>query len=99
MATSIVEALEAARAAGCEDWLRTNLAAEFAEADNTYADRVEEGTLPHAVRPREGDGGGDAQRARRARPDEFRESGLARAARTSSSTSPVTCRSRDSNVT
>jgi prolyl-tRNA synthetase len=43
----VVEALEAARAAGVEDWMRGELAALFAEAD---VDRFEQGSRIHAVR-------------------------------------------------
>ena len=50
MATAVVEALSAARAAGCEQWLRDNLAEEFLRADETYAGRLESGTRAHAVR-------------------------------------------------
>ncbi len=50
MATAVVEALTAARAAGCEQWLRDNLAEEFLRADAAYAARLETGTRAHAVR-------------------------------------------------
>ena len=50
MATSIVEALEAARAAGHEDWLREHIAAELARADGTIVERIVTGTRQHAVR-------------------------------------------------
>ncbi len=50
MATAVVEALSAARAADCEQWLRANLAEEFARADQAYAERLEQGTAVHAVR-------------------------------------------------
>ena len=50
MAASVVEALDAARAAGCEPWLREHIAAEFAKADAATLDRIVAGTYQHAVR-------------------------------------------------
>jgi 3-hydroxyisobutyrate dehydrogenase-like beta-hydroxyacid dehydrogenase len=50
MAASIVEALEAARAAGYEDWLREHIAEELAKADALTVDRIVTGTRQHAVR-------------------------------------------------
>jgi len=50
MAASIVEALEAARAAGDEPWLREHIAAELAAADAATVDRITNGTRKHAVR-------------------------------------------------
>lgn len=50
MAASIVEALEAARAAGYEDWLREHIAEEFAKADASTVNRIVTGTRQHAVR-------------------------------------------------
>jgi 3-hydroxyisobutyrate dehydrogenase-like beta-hydroxyacid dehydrogenase len=50
MAASIVEALEAARAAGYEDWLREHIAEELAKADTSTVDRIVTGTRQHAVR-------------------------------------------------
>ena len=50
MATSIVEALAAARAAGGEPWLREHIAAELAAADAVTVDRIIDGTRKHAVR-------------------------------------------------
>lgn len=50
MAASIVEALEAARAAGCEPWLREHIAEELARADVSTMDRIVTGTGQHAVR-------------------------------------------------
>jgi 3-hydroxyisobutyrate dehydrogenase-like beta-hydroxyacid dehydrogenase len=50
MAASIVEALDAARAAGDEPWLREHIAAELAELDADTLDRVTRGTRQHAVR-------------------------------------------------
>jgi hypothetical protein len=45
-----VEALEAARAAGDEPWLREHIAAELAAADAGTVDRIVDGTCRHAVR-------------------------------------------------
>lgn len=50
MAASIVEALEAARAAGCEPWLREHIAEELAKADFATVERIVTGTGQHAVR-------------------------------------------------
>jgi 3-hydroxyisobutyrate dehydrogenase-like beta-hydroxyacid dehydrogenase len=50
MATAAVEALLAARAAGCEDWLREHLAAELAAADDQTLARLESGSYQHALR-------------------------------------------------
>jgi 3-hydroxyisobutyrate dehydrogenase-like beta-hydroxyacid dehydrogenase len=50
MAASIVEALEAARAAGCEPWLREHIAEELTKADASTLDRIVAGTRQHAVR-------------------------------------------------
>ena len=50
MAASIVEALEAARAAGDEPWLREHIAAELAAADAGIVDRIVDGTARHALR-------------------------------------------------
>jgi 3-hydroxyisobutyrate dehydrogenase-like beta-hydroxyacid dehydrogenase len=50
MAASIVEALEAARAAGDEPWLREHIAAELAAADAGIVDRIVDGTVRHALR-------------------------------------------------
>jgi len=50
LAASIVEALEAARAAGDEPWLREHIAAELAVADAATVDRITTGTRRHAVR-------------------------------------------------
>jgi 3-hydroxyisobutyrate dehydrogenase-like beta-hydroxyacid dehydrogenase len=50
MAASIVEALDAARAAGEEQWLAEHIAAELAAADAAIVDRIIEGTRRHAVR-------------------------------------------------
>jgi 3-hydroxyisobutyrate dehydrogenase-like beta-hydroxyacid dehydrogenase len=50
MASSIAEAIEAARAAGLEDWLHDHIAEELAKADATTVDRMITGTRAHAVR-------------------------------------------------
>jgi 3-hydroxyisobutyrate dehydrogenase-like beta-hydroxyacid dehydrogenase len=50
MAAAMVEALRAAQAAGCEDWLREHIAADLAAADETTASRLEQGTYQHARR-------------------------------------------------
>ena len=50
MAASIIEALDAARAAGCEDWLREHIAEELAKAEAATVDRIITGTHQHAVR-------------------------------------------------
>jgi 3-hydroxyisobutyrate dehydrogenase-like beta-hydroxyacid dehydrogenase len=50
MSASIVEALEAAQAAGLEDWLRPHIAQELAAADASTVERIVAGTRRHAVR-------------------------------------------------
>jgi 3-hydroxyisobutyrate dehydrogenase-like beta-hydroxyacid dehydrogenase len=50
LAASIVEALDAARAAGEERWLAEHIAAELAAADAATVNRITEGTRRHAVR-------------------------------------------------
>ncbi|MFA1544776.1 NAD(P)-dependent oxidoreductase [Actinomadura chokoriensis] len=50
LAGSVVEALEAARAAGCEDWLRANIVEELVAAGEHTVDRLVSGTYKHAVR-------------------------------------------------
>lgn len=50
MAASIVEALEAARAAGLEDWLTGHIAEDLAKQDATTLTRIVTGTRRHAVR-------------------------------------------------
>ncbi|HVW40429.1 MAG TPA: DUF1932 domain-containing protein [Amycolatopsis sp.] len=50
MSAAVVEALEAARAAGCEDWLREVIVAELSGADKDTVDRLETGSRKHAVR-------------------------------------------------
>ncbi|WP_069814252.1 NAD(P)-dependent oxidoreductase [Streptomyces sp. TP-A0874] len=50
LAAAVVEALEAGRAAGCEEWLRANIVTELAGADESTVDRLVHGTHLHAVR-------------------------------------------------
>jgi 3-hydroxyisobutyrate dehydrogenase-like beta-hydroxyacid dehydrogenase len=50
MAAALVEALLAARSAGCEDWLRDHLSAELADYDATTLARLEHGSYRHAPR-------------------------------------------------
>lgn len=50
MAAAVVEALEAARVAGQEDWLRANIADELAAADADTVTRLDDGTRRHARR-------------------------------------------------
>lgn len=50
LAAAVVEALEAGRAAGCEDWLRDNIAAELTAADPDTVERLVTGTFLHAKR-------------------------------------------------
>jgi 3-hydroxyisobutyrate dehydrogenase-like beta-hydroxyacid dehydrogenase len=50
MAAAIVEALDAARAAGHEQWLREHIAAELSAADAGTVQRITDGTRRHAVR-------------------------------------------------
>jgi 3-hydroxyisobutyrate dehydrogenase-like beta-hydroxyacid dehydrogenase len=50
LAAALIEALAAARAAGCEDWLRANIVAELSEADRRTVERLETGTHRHAGR-------------------------------------------------
>jgi 3-hydroxyisobutyrate dehydrogenase-like beta-hydroxyacid dehydrogenase len=50
MAAAAIEALQAARAAGSEEWLREHLAAELAAADAATLARLEQGSYRHARR-------------------------------------------------
>lgn len=50
LAAAVVEALQAAEAAGCADWLRENIAAELTAADAGTVDRLVSGTYQHAKR-------------------------------------------------
>ncbi|WNV85968.1 DUF1932 domain-containing protein [Umezawaea sp. Da 62-37] len=50
LAAAVVEALEAGRAAGCEEWLHANIVEELTRADASTVDRLVNGTHRHAVR-------------------------------------------------
>lgn len=50
LAAAVVEALAAGRAAGCEDWLRDNIAEELTRADASTVERLVTGTHQHAAR-------------------------------------------------
>ncbi|ASR35876.1 6-phosphogluconate dehydrogenase [Prauserella marina] len=50
LAAAVVEALEAGKAAGCEEWLRDNIVTELDAADESTVDRLVSGTRQHAVR-------------------------------------------------
>lgn len=50
MSAAVCEALEAARAAGVEDWLRSDITKTFVNADASTLERVVDGTYRHAVR-------------------------------------------------
>jgi 3-hydroxyisobutyrate dehydrogenase-like beta-hydroxyacid dehydrogenase len=50
LAAAVVEALDAARAAGDEPWLREHIAAELIAADAGTMERIIDGTRRHAVR-------------------------------------------------
>ncbi|WP_427918979.1 DUF1932 domain-containing protein [Streptomyces sp. cg40] len=50
LAAAVVEALEAAGAAGCEEWLRQIVADELTRASAATLDRLVEGSHRHAVR-------------------------------------------------
>lgn len=49
LAAAVVEALTAAREAGCEEWLRENIVQELS-GPNITVDRLESGTYRHATR-------------------------------------------------
>jgi 3-hydroxyisobutyrate dehydrogenase-like beta-hydroxyacid dehydrogenase len=53
MAAAVVEALTAAKAAGLEEWLRGDIAAELIKADAATLDRLVDGSRKHAARRRE----------------------------------------------
>ncbi|GAA1639055.1 DUF1932 domain-containing protein [Actinoplanes couchii] len=53
MAAAVVEALDAARAAGLEEWLRGNIRDELIRADAATLDRLVDGSHRHAVRRRD----------------------------------------------
>jgi 3-hydroxyisobutyrate dehydrogenase-like beta-hydroxyacid dehydrogenase len=50
MSSAVWEALEAARAAGVEDWLRADITDTFVRADAQLLDRLVDGTAKHAKR-------------------------------------------------
>ncbi|HVS84087.1 MAG TPA: DUF1932 domain-containing protein [Gaiellaceae bacterium] len=50
LAAAVVESLAAARAAGCEDWLRADIAQTLREADDALLERLERGSVEHARR-------------------------------------------------
>lgn len=50
VAAAVVEALAAAEAAGCAEWLRDNISAELAASDEETIDRLVDGTHRHAKR-------------------------------------------------
>ncbi|GAB3575929.1 hypothetical protein GCM10027445_39150 [Amycolatopsis endophytica] len=50
MSAAVVEALEAARAAGCEDWLRGVIVTELTGASESTVDRLVTGSHKHAKR-------------------------------------------------
>jgi 3-hydroxyisobutyrate dehydrogenase-like beta-hydroxyacid dehydrogenase len=50
LAAAVVEALAAAEAAGCAEWLRGNISAELAGFDHRTIDRLVDGTHAHARR-------------------------------------------------
>jgi 3-hydroxyisobutyrate dehydrogenase-like beta-hydroxyacid dehydrogenase len=50
LAAAVVEAVTAAEAAGCGDWLRDNVSAELAGFDERTIDRLIDGTHKHARR-------------------------------------------------
>ena len=53
LAAAVYEALTAARAAGCEEWLRGNIVAELTAADENTVERLVTGTRRHALRRRD----------------------------------------------
>ena len=50
LAAAVVEALTAARAVGLEEWLRENIADELTRSGPETVDRLERGSVQHAVR-------------------------------------------------
>ena len=50
LAAAVTEALQAGRAAGCEDWLRGDIGEVLAEASAATVDRLEQGSIRHARR-------------------------------------------------
>ncbi|HXW44781.1 MAG TPA: DUF1932 domain-containing protein [Streptosporangiaceae bacterium] len=50
LAAAVTESLRAARAAGCEDWLREDIGEVLASASQATVDRLEQGSIRHARR-------------------------------------------------
>ncbi|HEY7381569.1 MAG TPA: DUF1932 domain-containing protein [Gaiella sp.] len=50
LAAAVLESLRAGRAAGCEEWLREEIAATLAAADASLVARLEDGSRRHAAR-------------------------------------------------
>lgn len=50
LAAAVTEALRAAQAVGCEDWLRDNIRRELEGASASTIDRLEQGSVRHALR-------------------------------------------------
>ena len=50
LAAAVTEAIRAARAAGCEDWLREDIGEVLASASAATVDRLEQGSIRHARR-------------------------------------------------
>jgi 3-hydroxyisobutyrate dehydrogenase-like beta-hydroxyacid dehydrogenase len=50
LAAAVIESLDAATAAGCEPWLRADIAATLTSADAALVERLVEGSRAHAVR-------------------------------------------------
>jgi hypothetical protein len=50
LAASAIEALSAAAAADCEDWLRAEISEVLASADGALLERLETGSRKHAAR-------------------------------------------------
>jgi 3-hydroxyisobutyrate dehydrogenase-like beta-hydroxyacid dehydrogenase len=50
MAAAVIEAARAAQVAGCEEWLLANISEELAAADTHTIERLQQGSIVHAVR-------------------------------------------------
>jgi 3-hydroxyisobutyrate dehydrogenase-like beta-hydroxyacid dehydrogenase len=50
LAAAVTESLRAARAAGCEDWIRDNIEHELEHASAATVERLEQGSITHARR-------------------------------------------------
>jgi 3-hydroxyisobutyrate dehydrogenase-like beta-hydroxyacid dehydrogenase len=50
LAAAVTESLRAARAAGCEDWIRENIRRDLEGASASTVDRLEQGSITHARR-------------------------------------------------